>query len=209
MPDAVDRPRRSARLRDIEQHFPPELDAQAPLDAAGLRAARPGARAATPTRPRRQALYDEAGDEPAARRPRLAVAGDRRRRRRRRRSSADFGNVAVDTAGAATFTTGISDDGATVTLASDRRTDGLRPRRPPRRAARQRPRSPRSSRPAGQPGTGRPLGQRAGERVHPPRPAPLLRRLRGDRPRLRGPGLARRPLRRRADVRRAVDRPRT
>ena len=34
-------------------------------------------------------------------------------------------NVAVDTAGAVTFTTGITDDGAAVTLASDRRTDGL------------------------------------------------------------------------------------
>jgi alpha-2-macroglobulin len=34
-------------------------------------------------------------------------------------------NSAVDTAGAVTFTTGISDDGAAVTLASDRRTDGL------------------------------------------------------------------------------------
>ncbi|MGH9272525.1 MAG: alpha-2-macroglobulin family protein, partial [Ilumatobacteraceae bacterium] len=33
--------------------------------------------------------------------------------------------VAVDTAGAVTFTTGITDDGAAVTLASDRRTDGL------------------------------------------------------------------------------------
>lgn len=34
-------------------------------------------------------------------------------------------NAAVDTAGAVSFTTGIADDGAAVTLASDRRTDGV------------------------------------------------------------------------------------
>ena len=110
-------------VANIEQFFPPELDPQARWTllayALHVRALRGGADPAAA-----QALYDEAGDElpldalawlwPVIDDAATGAAIERR-----------LGNVAVDTAGAVTFTTGISDDGANVTLASDRRTDGL------------------------------------------------------------------------------------
>ena len=80
VPDGRDRLEASARLADIEQFFPPELDQQARWTlrayALHVRALQGGADPAAA-----QALYDEAGDELPARRPRVVVAGDRRRRR--------------------------------------------------------------------------------------------------------------------------------
>ena len=124
-----------------------------------------------------------------------------------RRSSAALANVAVDTAGAVTFTTGITDDGAAVTLASDRRTDGL----VLDALLAERPDSdliPKVVR-------GLLGGQGAdGRWDNVQENAFILLALRhyfdafeATDPRLRGPGLARRPLRRRAGVRRPHRRP--
>ncbi len=68
---------------------------------------------------------------------------------------------AVDTAGAVTFTTGVS-DGASVILQSDRRTDGIVARRPHRPAARQRP-DPQGRHGSARCPDRRPLGQLPGE----------------------------------------------
>ena len=122
MPDAAIT-RGLGAVANIEQFFPPQLDQQARWTlrayALHVRALQGGADPVAA-----QALYDEAGDElpldalawlwPVIDDAATSEAIERR-----------LGNVAVDTAGAVTFTTGISDDGANVTLASDRRTDGL------------------------------------------------------------------------------------
>ena len=107
----------------IEQFFDPELDEPAKwtLRAYALHVQ---ARAGQADPAAAQALYDEAGDElpldtlawlwPVIDGADTDAAIEQR-----------LADVAVDTAGAVTFTTGITDDGAAVTLASDRRTDGL------------------------------------------------------------------------------------
>jgi alpha-2-macroglobulin len=110
-------------LTNIEQFFPAELDQPTrwTLRAYALHVR---ARAGQADPAAAQALYDEAGDElpldalawlwPVIDDAATDAAIEQR-----------LADVAVDTAGAVTFTTGISDDGAAVTLASDRRTDGL------------------------------------------------------------------------------------
>ena len=110
-------------LGAIEQFFDPGLRRADEVDAARLRPARPGARRAG--RPGRGAGAVRRGRRRApARRARLALAGDRRRRHRRRDRAAPrqrrrrhrrCGDVHHR----------LTDDGAAVTLASDRRTDGL------------------------------------------------------------------------------------
>ena len=107
----------------IEQFFDPELDEQArwTLRAYALNV-RALAGQADPAAA--QALYADGGDElpldalawlwPVIDDAATDAAIEQR-----------LADVAVDTAGAVTFTTGITDDGAAVTLASDRRTDGL------------------------------------------------------------------------------------
>ena len=103
-------------LGDIEQFFPPDLDQQARWTlrayALHVRALAGGADPAAA-----EALYDEAGDDlpldalawlwPVIDDPATETAIAWR-----------LANVAVDTGSAADFTTGISDDGANVTLAS-------------------------------------------------------------------------------------------
>ena len=191
-------------LGAIEQFFDPAIDEQT---AWTLRAYALHVRAlagqADPAAA--QALYDEAGDELPLDGARLAVAGDRRRRRRSRAIEQRLANVAVDTAGAVTFTTGITDDGAAVTLPSDRRTDGLildalLAVRPDSDLV---PKVVRGLQ-AGQGADGR--WDNVQENAF------ILLALRhyfdtfeGTDPRLRGPGLGRRALRRRAGVRRPVD----
>jgi hypothetical protein len=115
-------------LTRIQEYFGPGLDKQAKwtLRAYALHV-RALADQADPAAA--QALYEEAGDElsldalawlwPVM--PRSGPDNAETSAAIEQR----FTDVAVDTAGAVTFTTGISDDGAAVTLASDRRTDGL------------------------------------------------------------------------------------
>jgi uncharacterized protein YfaS (alpha-2-macroglobulin family) len=110
-------------LGAIERFFPPKLDERTKwtLRAYALHV-RALAGQADPAAA--QALYTEAGDQlpldalawlwPVIDDADTDAAVEQR-----------LDNAAVDTAGAVTFTTGISDDGAAVTLGSDRRTDGL------------------------------------------------------------------------------------
>lgn len=110
-------------LATIEQFFPAELDEPTRWTlrayALHVRALNGAADPAAAS-----ALYEEAGDElpldalawlwPVIDDAGIDAAIEQR-----------LTNAAVDTAGAASFTTGITDDGAAVTLASDRRTDGV------------------------------------------------------------------------------------
>ncbi|MGI9031628.1 MAG: alpha-2-macroglobulin family protein, partial [Ilumatobacteraceae bacterium] len=119
--DAIDRA--VGVLGVIEQFFDPQLDEQArwTLRAYALHV-RALAGQADPAAA--QALYTDAGDGlpldalawlwPVIEDAEADAAIEQR-----------LNGVAVDTAGAVTFTTGITDDGAAVTLASDRRTDGV------------------------------------------------------------------------------------
>ncbi len=124
--------------------------------------------------------------------------------RSRPRSSGRSRNRAVETAGAANFTTSYG-DGAYVILSCDRRTDGivldaLITEQPDSDLI---PKVVTGS--ARQPGEG-PLEQHPGEHVHPAGAAAYFDDLRGPDARLRGPCLARRAVRRRAHLHRPLDR---
>ena len=198
VPDARCAQRRSRSLADIEQYFPPSYDPQARDTLTRVRAERPGAAAGDPRSGCGAGPVRRSRRRAATRRPRLAVAGGRRRRDRRRDRAAASATSPSTRPARSRSRPAISDE-ANVTL---------RVRSAHRRAAsstRCSPSDPDSDLipkvvagllagqgPAGQ------LGQRPGELVHPARAAAATSIRSRPRPRLRGPGLARRALRRRA-----------